>query len=74
MRSPCCLYMSHIVATQRLVKHVAAATNTHETIELLHASFSMRSVSYQRKLDQSNCAAEDQQQFSSQVVITRAYF
>jgi hypothetical protein len=39
-----------IVAGKRLGKNVTAATNTHATIgELLEASFSMRSVSYQRK-------------------------
>jgi hypothetical protein len=37
------------IARQRLGKHVPAATNTHATIEeMLNASFSMRSVSYQR--------------------------
>jgi hypothetical protein len=44
-----CVY-PHIVARQRLCKHVPAATNTHTTEELLDASFSMRSVSYQRKV------------------------
>jgi hypothetical protein len=39
-----------IVARQLLGKHVPTATNTHPTIELLDASFSMRSVSYQRKV------------------------
>jgi hypothetical protein len=39
----------HIVATQWLGKQVLAATNTQATTEkLLRASFSMRSVSYQR--------------------------
>jgi hypothetical protein len=38
---------STIVARQRLGKNVTGSTNTH--IELLDASFSMRSVSYQRK-------------------------
>jgi hypothetical protein len=47
-----CLYTyPHIVARQRLGKNVIAATNTHATIEeLLEASFSVRSVSYQRKV------------------------
>jgi hypothetical protein len=39
------------VARQRLSKKVTAATNIHTTIEeLLEASFSMRSVSYGRKV------------------------
>jgi hypothetical protein len=38
-----------MVARQRLGKHVAAAANTHETIELFGASFSMRSVLYKIK-------------------------
>jgi hypothetical protein len=47
-----CLYVySFIVAEQRLGKNVTAATNTHATKEeLLDALFSMRSVSYQRKV------------------------
>jgi hypothetical protein len=52
MRSPCCLYvyLPLIVARQRLGKHFPAATNTYATTEeLLEASFSIRSVSYQRK-------------------------
>jgi hypothetical protein len=36
-----------IVATQRLGRNITAVTNTHATIELLDASFSMRPVSYQ---------------------------
>jgi hypothetical protein len=41
-----------IVARQRLSKNITAAANTHATIEeVLDASFSMRSVSYQRKVD-----------------------
>jgi hypothetical protein len=37
--------ISHIVARQRLGKHVSAATNTHATIGgLFDAVFSMRSV------------------------------
>jgi hypothetical protein len=40
-----------IVARQRLGRNVTAVTNTHTTIEeLFDASFSVRSVSYQRKL------------------------
>jgi hypothetical protein len=43
------------VAKQRHGKNVRAATNTHVTIEeLLDASFSVRSVSYQRKVDISS--------------------
>jgi hypothetical protein len=39
------------IARQRLGKHVPAVTNTHITIEeLLDASFSMRCLSYQRKV------------------------
>jgi hypothetical protein len=40
------------VARKQLDKGVAAATNTHATIEeeLLDMSFSMRSVLYQRKV------------------------
>jgi hypothetical protein len=48
-----CLYVYplNVVARQRLGKNVTAATNTHATIEeLLDASFSMRSVSYGRKV------------------------
>jgi hypothetical protein len=46
-----CLYVyPPIVTRQWPSKNVIAATNTHETIEeLLDASFSMRSVSYQTK-------------------------
>jgi hypothetical protein len=45
-----CLYVyALIVAGQRLGKNVTAASNTHATIELLDASFSMRYVSYQGK-------------------------
>jgi hypothetical protein len=32
------------------VKKVTAATNTHETTELLNESFSMRSVSHRKKV------------------------
>jgi hypothetical protein len=43
-----CLYV--YAATQQLGKHVTAVTNTHATIEeLLDASFSVRSISYQGK-------------------------
>jgi hypothetical protein len=38
-----------IVARQRLGKKVTEVTNTHATIELLDASFSMWLVSYQGK-------------------------
>jgi hypothetical protein len=42
---------SHIVARQRLGKDVTAAMTTLTTIEeLLDSSFSMRFVSYQRKV------------------------
>jgi hypothetical protein len=41
--------VSPIIARQRLGKNVTAATNTHATIELLDASFPMRSVSYEGK-------------------------
>jgi hypothetical protein len=45
------MWIPTIVARQRLSKHVTAETNTHATIEeLLDASFSMRSVSYQRQV------------------------
>jgi hypothetical protein len=46
-----CLYVYlPIVARQRLGKNVIAATNTHSTIEeLLDASFSVGSVSYEGK-------------------------
>jgi hypothetical protein len=44
------VYVSSIVARQRLGKKVIAATNTHATIEeLLDVSFSIWSVSYQGK-------------------------
>jgi hypothetical protein len=47
-----CLYMySPIIARQRLSKNVTTAMITHTTIEeLLNASFSMWSVSRQRKV------------------------
>jgi hypothetical protein len=47
-----CLYSNPPLAVrQRLGKNDTAATNTYITIEeLLDASFSMRSVSYQRKI------------------------
>jgi hypothetical protein len=41
------LYVPPIVATQRLGKHVPAATNTNATIEMLDVVFSMLSVPYQ---------------------------
>jgi hypothetical protein len=44
------MYPPLIVNMKRLSKHVVAATNTPGTVkELLKASFSIRSVSYQRK-------------------------
>jgi hypothetical protein len=44
------VYPLHVVARQRLGKHIPAATNKHATIkELLDAPFSMWPVSYQRK-------------------------
>jgi hypothetical protein len=48
-----CLYVyPSIVARQRLGKNVTTATITDATIEeLLDTSFSMRSVSYQKKMD-----------------------
>jgi hypothetical protein len=46
-----CLYVySSIVARQRLGKNITAPTNSHATIELLDASFSVRFVPYQRKV------------------------
>jgi hypothetical protein len=46
-----CMCNPLIVVRQRLGKNVPAATNTHATREeLLDASFSMRSVSYQMKI------------------------
>jgi hypothetical protein len=48
-----CMYILPIVARQRMGKNVTAATNTHTTIEeLLDASLSMLSVSYQRKVSE----------------------
>jgi hypothetical protein len=54
MRSRCCLCVClcipPIVARQRLGRNVTAVTNTHATIEeLLYASFSMWTMSYQGK-------------------------
>jgi hypothetical protein len=48
-----CLYVyPSTVARQRLAKSFTIATNTHATVEeLLESSFSMLSVSYQRKVD-----------------------
>jgi hypothetical protein len=50
-----CLYVyPPIVARQRLGRNVTQTTNTHATIEeILDESFSMRSVSYERTLDDS---------------------
>jgi hypothetical protein len=46
-----CMCIPTIVARQRLGKHVTAEKNTHAIIEeLLDASFSLRSVSYQRQV------------------------
>jgi hypothetical protein len=47
-----CLYAyPHIVARQRFGKNVTAAKKTHATIkELLDVLFSMRFMSYQRKV------------------------
>jgi hypothetical protein len=46
-----CLYVyAAIVASQRFGKNIPTATNTH-AIELLDWSFSMKSVSYERKVD-----------------------
>jgi hypothetical protein len=46
-----CLYVySPIVARQRLGKNVTAATNTYAIEDLLYVSFSIRFVSYLRKL------------------------
>jgi hypothetical protein len=46
-----CLCPPLVVAKQRLGKQVPKATNTHATIKVfLDTSFSMVSVSYQRKV------------------------
>jgi hypothetical protein len=47
-----CLYVHPLVIVwQRLGTHVPAATNSQATIEyILYASFSIRFVSYQRKI------------------------
>jgi hypothetical protein len=53
MRLHCCLCVCipFTVARQRLGNPVPAAKNTHATIdEMLEASYSMQSVSYQRKV------------------------
>jgi hypothetical protein len=59
MRSPCCLYVpqclksgikeseENAVAMQRLAKHIPMSTNTHATVEVLDALFSVLSVSYE---------------------------
>jgi hypothetical protein len=45
------VYQYVYIARQRLDRNVTVANNTHATIEeLLYAKFSMRSVSYQRKV------------------------
>jgi hypothetical protein len=61
-----CLYVYlPIFARQRLGKEVIEATNTHATIEeLLDVSFSMRSVSYQRKVGD----------YFSEFLVTYLYF
>jgi hypothetical protein len=47
-----CLYVYPlIVARQRIGNNVTAATNTQTIKELLEASFSMRSLSYQMKAE-----------------------
>jgi hypothetical protein len=43
-----------MVARQRLCKNVTAAAHTHETKELLDASFSVRSALYQTKVGGSS--------------------
>jgi hypothetical protein len=45
-----CMCIPPIVTGQRLGKNITAATNTYATIELLEASFSIRSLSYQKKV------------------------
>jgi hypothetical protein len=45
-----CMYPP-VIARQLMGKHVPAATNTQATVEeLLGASFSMRDMSYKRKV------------------------
>jgi hypothetical protein len=51
--SVCVLYV--YVARQRLGKKVIAATNTQAIEALLDASFSMRSMSYERRVYESVC-------------------
>jgi hypothetical protein len=52
-----CLYVHPpIVARQRLGKHVPAVTTTRNE-ELLDASFSIRSVSYRRRVCASVCVS-----------------
>jgi hypothetical protein len=47
-----CLYVCpHLVTRQWLGKKVTAAKHTHTIIELLGASFSMRSISHPRKAE-----------------------
>jgi hypothetical protein len=46
-----------IIARQRIGEHVPPATNAHTTIELWNVSFSIRSLSYQRKVYVSVCVS-----------------
>jgi hypothetical protein len=46
-----CMCIPPLIARQRLGKNVTSSTNTHATVEqLLDASFSILSVSYQREV------------------------
>jgi hypothetical protein len=61
-----CLRVSlHIVARQRLSKHVTASANTYATIELLDSSFSMRSWVPARPRSRDDCAGEHQRQITA---------
>jgi hypothetical protein len=44
------VYLNVYVARQRLGKNVTTSRNARAAIELLETSFSVRSVSYQRKI------------------------
>jgi hypothetical protein len=47
-----CLYVHPLIVARKLLgKNVTAATNTHATIELLDASFFVRSMVCQRRVD-----------------------